>query len=179
MEKITYKNSETGKQQQLLGFSKDQKKYQNCSFPLTWKGKDGNQSPRKRPGYQLPFSKGNPQLPFLPSRALMPLSAWVRWVGISVCGDEVVCGSRGGIASNVLGVGSYTFNLCWAWLVKKVCIYNDFWWSGFYFILFFKLFYCSITVVCFYPLPLPPTPAKPTSLPCFDPLPLVLSMCPL
>ena len=46
-------------------------------------------------------------------------------------------------------------------------------------LLLFKNFYCcSITVVCIYLPPLPPTPAKPTSLPCFLPL-LVLSMCPL
>ena len=41
----------------------------------------------------------------------------------------------------------------------------------------FKLFYrCSITVVCVYSPPLTPTPAKPSSLPCFHPT-LVLSMC--
>ena len=35
---------------------------------------------------------------------------------------------------------------------------------------FFKLLYCgSITVVCIYSPPLPPTSAKPTSLPCFHP----------
>ena len=38
--------------------------------------------------------------------------------------------------------------------------------------LFFKLLYCcSITVVCIFSPPLPPTPAKPTSLPCFHPPP--------
>ena len=38
----------------------------------------------------------------------------------------------------------------------------------FYFIfLIFKLFCCSITVVCIFSPPLYPTPAKPTSLPCF------------
>ena len=36
----------------------------------------------------------------------------------------------------------------------------------------FKLFYCcSITVVCIFSPPLYPTPAKPTSLPCFHPAP--------
>ena len=36
----------------------------------------------------------------------------------------------------------------------------------------FKLFYCcSITVVCIFSPPLYPTPAKPTSLPCFHPPP--------
>ena len=34
-----------------------------------------------------------------------------------------------------------------------------------------KLYCCSITVVCIYPSPLPPTPDKPTSLPCFHPPP--------
>ena len=44
----------------------------------------------------------------------------------------------------------------------------------FYFIIFFilKLFYCcSITVVCIFSPSLPPTPAEPTSLPCFYPPP--------
>ena len=36
---------------------------------------------------------------------------------------------------------------------------------------FFKSFYCSITVVCIFSPPLYPTPAKPTSLPCFYPPP--------
>ena len=37
---------------------------------------------------------------------------------------------------------------------------------------FLKLFYCcSITVVCIFSPPLYPTPAKPTSLPCFHPSP--------
>ena len=37
---------------------------------------------------------------------------------------------------------------------------------------FLKLFYCcSITVVCIFSPPLPPPPSKPTSLPCFHPLP--------
>ena len=36
---------------------------------------------------------------------------------------------------------------------------------------FLKLFYCcSITVVCIFSPPLPHTPSKPTSLPCFHPL---------
>ena len=39
-------------------------------------------------------------------------------------------------------------------------------------VFFFKLLYCCpITVVCIFSLPLPPTPAKPTSLPCFYPPP--------
>ena len=33
------------------------------------------------------------------------------------------------------------------------------------------LFYCSVTVVCIFSPPLYPTPAKPTSLPCFHPPP--------
>ena len=43
---------------------------------------------------------------------------------------------------------------------------------GLFFKMFcFTLFYCcSITVVCIFPT-IPPTPAKPTSLPCFHPLP--------
>ena len=46
--------------------------------------------------------------------------------------------------------------------------------------LFFFNFYCySITVVCIFSPPLPPTPAKHTSLPCFHPPPWVLSTCPL
>ena len=42
------------------------------------------------------------------------------------------------------------------------------------YILFFWINYficCSITVVCIFSPPLPPTPAKPTSLPCFHPPP--------
>ena len=36
----------------------------------------------------------------------------------------------------------------------------------------FKLFYCyAITVVCIFSPPLYPTPAKPTSFPCFHPPP--------
>ena len=41
-----------------------------------------------------------------------------------------------------------------------------------FFFNFFKLlFCCSITVVYIFSPPLPPTPAKPTSLPCFHPPP--------
>ena len=40
-----------------------------------------------------------------------------------------------------------------------------------YFFSIFKLFYCSVTVVCIFSPPLYPTPAKPTSLPCFHPPP--------
>ena len=35
------------------------------------------------------------------------------------------------------------------------------------FVCFLKLLYCLITVVCIFSPPLYPTPAKPTSLPCF------------
>ena len=48
---------------------------------------------------------------------------------------------------------------------------------GFCFVLFFKLFYCcSITVVCISPPRLPPTPVKPTSVPCFH-LPPLFCLC--
>ena len=46
--------------------------------------------------------------------------------------------------------------------------------KSFYFYLFIyllKIFYCSITVVCIFSPPFYPTPAKPTSLPCFHPPP--------
>ena len=43
-------------------------------------------------------------------------------------------------------------------------------WSITYLFSFKKLFYCSITVLCIFSPPVPPTPAKPTSLPCFHPL---------
>ena len=46
------------------------------------------------------------------------------------------------------------------------------------FLIFFTYFYCSSTVVSIFPLPLPPTPAIPTSHPWFY-HPLILSMCPL
>ena len=43
---------------------------------------------------------------------------------------------------------------------------------GFFVSFSLKLFYsCSITVICIFPPPLPPAPAKPTSLPCFYPPP--------
>ena len=44
--------------------------------------------------------------------------------------------------------------------------------TKYFFSFLFKLFYCcSITVVCIFPPPLYPAPAKPTSLPCFHPPP--------
>ena len=45
------------------------------------------------------------------------------------------------------------------------------WANDCFFLLVFQFLYCcSITVVCIFSPPIPPTPAKPTSLPCFFPL---------
>ena len=61
------------------------------------------------------------------------------------------------------------------WKIWNIYIFLFFFYSTFilfYLFSIFKLFYCcSITVVCIFSPPLYPTPAKPTSLPCFHPPP--------
>ena len=54
-------------------------------------------------------------------------------------------------------------NFSWCYLICEQDL--------FLFIYLFIKFYCSITVVCIFSSPLYPTPAKPTSLPCFHPSP--------